>query len=65
MSKAGDTVENPVTGERIVVRLGTEVRDRNGLAYYATSSLAGGIENSVWSARAGVDPSNIGRALEE
>lgn len=24
MSKAGDTVENPVTGERIVVRVGTE-----------------------------------------
>jgi hypothetical protein len=24
MSKAGDTVENPVTGEQIVVRVGTE-----------------------------------------
>ena len=24
MSKAGDTIENPVTGERIVVRIGTE-----------------------------------------
>ena len=24
MSKAGDTIENPVTGERIVVRVGTE-----------------------------------------
>lgn len=45
-------------------RLGAEVRDRNGLAYYATSSLSGGIENSLWSARAGVDPANIGRALE-
>ncbi len=45
-------------------RLGAEVRDRNGLAYYATSSLSGGIENSMWNARAGVDPANIGRALE-
>src|SRR5919199_1224873 len=24
MSKAGDTIENPVTGERVVVRVGTE-----------------------------------------
>ena len=24
MSKAGDTIENPITGERVVVRVGTE-----------------------------------------
>jgi zinc protease len=58
-------VGNLILGQLgLMGRLGTEVRDRNGLAYYATSSLAGGIENSMWTARAGVDPSNIGRALE-
>jgi zinc protease len=44
-------------------RLGAHVRDEQGLAYYATSSLTGGVANSLWSSRAGVDPGNIGRAL--
>jgi zinc protease len=58
-------VANLILGQLgLMGRLGTEVRDRNGLAYYAMSSLSGGIENSMWTARAGVDPSNIGRALE-
>jgi zinc protease len=45
-------------------RLGANVRDKQGLAYYASSSFSGGTANSVWSARAGVDPGNIARALE-
>ena len=45
-------------------RLGANVRDRQGLAYYAYSQLAGGTANSVWTARAGVDPGNVERALE-
>jgi len=45
-------------------RLGAHVRDEQGLAYYASSSVSGGKANSVWTARAGVDPANIGRALE-
>jgi zinc protease len=44
-------------------RLGAHVRDEQGLAYYASSSLTGGKANSLWSSRAGVDPGNIGRAL--
>ncbi|MGC4190817.1 MAG: pitrilysin family protein [Thermomicrobiales bacterium] len=45
-------------------RLGAEVRDRNGLAYHVSSSLAGGKLSSTWNARAGVDPSNVDRAVE-
>lgn len=45
-------------------RLGAEVRDRNGLAYHVSSSLAGGKLSSSWTARAGVDPANVDRALE-
>ncbi len=45
-------------------RLGANVRDKQGLAYYASSSFGGGTANSVWSARAGVDPGNIRRALD-
>ncbi|MGB3330846.1 MAG: insulinase family protein, partial [Thermomicrobiales bacterium] len=45
-------------------RLGAEVRDRNGLAYHVSSSLAGGKLTSTWNARAGVDPANVDRALD-
>ncbi len=45
-------------------RLGANVRDKQGLAYYAYSSINGGPVNSVWTARAGVDPSNIQRAID-
>ncbi|MBA3274168.1 MAG: insulinase family protein, partial [Chloroflexia bacterium] len=45
-------------------RLGANVRDKQGLAYYASSSFGGGTANSVWTARAGVDPGNIPRALD-
>ena len=45
-------------------RLGANVRDKQGLAYYASSGFSGGTANSMWSARAGVDPGNIQRALE-
>jgi zinc protease len=45
-------------------RLGANVRDKQGLAYYAYSSFGGGKANSAWSARAGVDPGNVQRALE-
>ncbi len=45
-------------------RLGAEVRDRQGLAYYAFSQLEPRVDGSLWSARAGVDPANIDRAIE-
>jgi zinc protease len=44
-------------------RLGAEVRDRQGLAYYASSQLEPRRDGTLWAARAGVDPDNIERAL--
>jgi zinc protease len=44
-------------------RLGAEVRDRQGLAYYASSQLEPRRDGTLWAARAGVDPENIERAL--
>ncbi|GIW03939.1 MAG: proteinase [Thermomicrobiales bacterium] len=44
-------------------RLGANVRDRQGLAYYAFSAIEPGRTSSVWLARAGVDPRNTERAL--
>jgi zinc protease len=45
-------------------RLGAEVRDRQGLAYYSFSQIEPRVDGSLWSIRAGVDPENIDRALE-
>ena len=44
-------------------RLGANVRDRQGLAYHAASSVEPGRAGSLWVARAGVDPRNIGKAI--
>jgi zinc protease len=45
-------------------RLGAEVRDRQGLAYYASSQLEARRDGTLWAARAGVDPENIERAVD-
>ncbi|HEV2109700.1 MAG TPA: pitrilysin family protein [Thermomicrobiales bacterium] len=45
-------------------RLGASVRDRQGLAYYAYSSLDSGREQSLWNARAGVSPKDVERAID-
>lgn len=44
-------------------RLGESVRERQGMAYYAASSLAGGKETGNWVASAGVAPGNVDRAV--
>jgi zinc protease len=44
-------------------RLGAEVRDRQGLAYYASSQIEPRADGSLWAARAGVDPTNVERAI--
>jgi zinc protease len=44
-------------------RLGAEVRDRQGLAYYASSQLEPRRDSTLWAARAGVDPDNVERAV--
>lgn len=45
-------------------RIGDVVRERAGLAYYASSSLGGGIGPGPWRVVAGVDPANVERAIE-
>lgn len=45
-------------------RLGANVRDEQGLAYYVFSSLEAGLGAGPWSVRAGVNPKNLERAIE-
>ncbi len=45
-------------------RLGENVRDRRGLAYYAHSRLAGGLGPGPWFAAAGVNPANVDEAID-
>jgi zinc protease len=45
-------------------RLGKNVRDDQGLAYYAGSSFEAGLGRGPWAVRAGVNPLNVGRAIE-
>ena len=44
-------------------RLGKSVREDQGLAYYAISGLEAGFGPGPWSVRAGVNPSNVRRAV--
>jgi zinc protease len=45
-------------------RIGHEVREKNGMAYYAGASLNGGLGPGAWYALAGVNPKNVERAAE-
>jgi zinc protease len=45
-------------------RIGEVVREKAGLAYYAYSSLAGGMGPGPWYVSAGVDPQNVDQALD-
>jgi zinc protease len=45
-------------------RFGEKVRDEQGLAYYAYSELNAGYGRGIWTVRAGVNPTNLDRALE-
>jgi len=57
------SIANVILGQLgLMGRLGANVRDKQGLAYYATSAFSAGKANSVWTARAGVDPANVERA---
>jgi len=44
-------------------RIGDNVRDRQGLAYYAYSTLISGLTSGPWMAIAGVDPSHVEQAV--
>jgi zinc protease len=45
-------------------RLGDSVRDEQGLAYYVYSTLEAGLGTGPWLVTAGVNPSNVERAIE-
>jgi zinc protease len=44
-------------------RLGSNVRDVQGLAYYVYSGVDAGRSSGMWTARAGVDPKNVEQAI--
>jgi len=44
-------------------RLGANVRDEQGLAYYAYSQLSGGLGPGPWLISAGVNPANVSQAI--
>ena len=45
-------------------RLGENIRERQGLAYYAYSRLQAGLGAGPWAAVAGVNPANVERTVE-
>jgi zinc protease len=45
-------------------RLGESVRDRQGLAYYVSSSLQAGLGPKPWTVVAGVNPKHVARTVE-
>jgi zinc protease len=44
-------------------RIGSVVREKSGLAYYASSSLSTGLGPGSWSVAAGVNPANVEKAV--
>lgn len=55
---------NSVLGQfGMMGRIGHVVREKSGLAYYAYSSLHAGIGPGSWEVNAGVNPKNLGKAL--
>jgi zinc protease len=44
-------------------RIGQNVREEQGLAYYAYSRLSGGLGPGAWTAAAGVSPENVEQAV--
>ncbi len=56
---------NTIMGELgFMGRLGQRVRDKEGLAYSATSFLNAGSKGGSWTALAGVNPRNVAKAAE-
>lgn len=45
-------------------RIGDEVREKSGMAYYAYSRLDGGHGPGAWSVTAGVNPVNVEKAVD-
>jgi len=56
---------NSVLGQfGLMGRIGDIVRERSGLAYYAYSSLNAGLGPGTWDVCAGVNPSNLEKAVD-
>jgi zinc protease len=56
---------NSVLGQfGMMGRIGDVVREQAGLAYYASSSLSGGLGPGPWSVSAGVAPANVDKAID-
>ena len=56
---------NSVLGQfGMMGRIGEVVRERSGLAYYASSSLSAGIGPGTWEVSAGVNPKNLKKAID-
>jgi zinc protease len=55
---------NSVLGQfGLMGRIGDVVREKSGLAYYAYSSLSAGVGPGAWTVNAGVNPSNVKKAI--
>ncbi len=58
-----DQATEIIGGIGLMGRLGDNVRDRQGLAYYVFARLGEGFGDALWSANAGVNPANVERAI--
>lgn len=59
------TIANSILGQfGMMGRIGDEVREKRGLAYYAYSSVEGGHGPGSWSVSAGVNPANVSEAID-
>jgi len=59
-------IANSVLGEfGMMGRIGYEIREKRGLAYYAYSRVEGGAGPGAWSISAGVAPQNVDLAIEQ
>ncbi len=56
---------NSVLGQfGMMGRVGDVVRERSGLAYYAYSNLSAGVGPGSWTVSAGVNPTNVDKAVD-
>lgn len=56
---------NSVLGQfGMMGRIGDVVREKSGLAYYASSSLSSGTGPGSWEVNAGVNPKNLNKAID-
>lgn len=59
------SIGNNVLGQfGMMGRIGEIVREQSGLAYHAAASLNAGIDVGTWEVSAGVNPSNLEKAID-